>query len=311
MINNITKYRANGKLLLTGEYLVLKGAEALALPTKPGQEMTVQEIEKPGISWTSAVNGKSWFRADFEHENLAISSASDLEIAQKLQEILLNAKQLNPDFPQDNSLGYDVKTNLEFDRQWGLGSSSSLISVIADWVKCNPFELNKMVFKGSGYDIACAKAEAPILYQLQPDEYHVQQSSFNPPFADQLYFVWLNKKQDTLMEIGRFHKECYFQKPINQVNQLTQAIEETKSFSEFRTLLEEHENVVSKVIQTPKIKDTLFPDFNGTIKSLGAWGGDFVLVASELPEKAIVKYFNKKGFATVVRYEQLIKTLKN
>ena len=39
-------YRANGKLLLTGEYLVLKGALALALPTKLGQTMTVRHYEE-------------------------------------------------------------------------------------------------------------------------------------------------------------------------------------------------------------------------------------------------------------------------
>lgn len=37
-------FKSNGKLLLTGEYLVLDGAVALALPTKMGQIMTVEPL---------------------------------------------------------------------------------------------------------------------------------------------------------------------------------------------------------------------------------------------------------------------------
>ena len=35
---------------------------------------------------------------------------------------------------------------------------------------------------------------------------------------------------------------------------------------------------MSELLDTKTIKELLFPDFSGTIKSLGAWGGDFVLV---------------------------------
>ena len=37
-----TTYYSNGKLLITGEYLVLDGAEALALPTKFGQNLIIE-----------------------------------------------------------------------------------------------------------------------------------------------------------------------------------------------------------------------------------------------------------------------------
>jgi len=36
-------YRSNGKLLLTGEYVVLDGALSLALPTTLGQRLTVEK----------------------------------------------------------------------------------------------------------------------------------------------------------------------------------------------------------------------------------------------------------------------------
>ena len=39
-------FYSNGKLLLTGEYLVLNGAVALAIPTKFGQTLTIPASEK-------------------------------------------------------------------------------------------------------------------------------------------------------------------------------------------------------------------------------------------------------------------------
>ena len=41
----IQKFNSRGKFLLTGEYLVLKGASALALPLKLGQSLDVEELD--------------------------------------------------------------------------------------------------------------------------------------------------------------------------------------------------------------------------------------------------------------------------
>jgi hypothetical protein len=48
-----------------------------------------------------------------------------------------------------------------------------------------------------------------------------------------------------------------------------------------------------------------FSDFKGEIKSLGAWGGDFVMVISESDPTA---YFSEKGFTTVISYDEMILT---
>ena len=39
------KYKSNGKILLTSEYLVLDGAQALALPSKFSQSLEVKETK--------------------------------------------------------------------------------------------------------------------------------------------------------------------------------------------------------------------------------------------------------------------------
>jgi len=68
----------------------------------------------------------------------------------------------------------------------------------------------------------------------------------------------------------------------------------------------EHENIISELIDFEKVKSIYFSDYWGTVKSLGAWGGDFVLVTSDRSEKETKKYFNEKGFNVFLKYEDLI-----
>jgi hypothetical protein len=70
--------------------------------------------------------------------------------------------------------------------------------------------------------------------------------------------------------------------------------------------MEVHENIVANVLNLRKVKDLYFPDFPGTIKSLGAWGGDFVLVASDESPEMISAYFQQKGFPVILSYRDMI-----
>ena len=57
-------FYSRGKLLLSGEYLVLKGARALALPTKLGQTLSFEKKQSSQLIWKSLdKNGLSWFSA--------------------------------------------------------------------------------------------------------------------------------------------------------------------------------------------------------------------------------------------------------
>ena len=46
-----------------------------------------------------------------------------------------------------------------------------------------------------------------------------------------------------------------------------------------------------------------FPDFQGAIKSLGAWGGDFIMATGN---EQTPYYFKNKGFDVVLNYEEII-----
>lgn len=299
-------FYSNGKLLLTGEYVVLDGAIALALPTKLGQSLKVEFISESKIVWKSLDEKDSvWFEDEFLITDiLSNSSKSQNEVSHRLIQILQEARILNPKFLLE-ILGYNITSKLDFPKNWGLGTSSTLINNIANWANVNAFELLAKTFGGSGYDIACAQHDAPITYQLISKKPEVKEVAFNPSFKDKLYFVYLNKKQNSREGISHYKSNrSVISKEILAINDLTLKITDCQNLNEFQRLIDEHEQIISKIIKQKPIKELLFADFQGSIKSLGAWGGDFVLVVSkENPSE----YFKSKGFDTILSYRDLIK----
>ncbi|MBV1888579.1 MAG: GHMP kinase [Urechidicola sp.] len=306
------KFYSNGKLLLTGEYLVLDGAKSLAIPTKFGQDLVVQKIHEQNLIWESFDNQNNcWFQAEFRMSDLRIinetfdtaSENSKESIAQTLQKILLTAKEMNSVF-LNNEGGFIVKTNLTFPRDWGLGTSSTLINNIAQWAKANAFELLNNSFGGSGYDIACAQNNVPITFQLQNEKPLVETVNFNPSFSENLYFVHLNIKQDSKKAIQRYRENKEnIKEGIFGVSQLTDEIIVCNSLIDFEKMLFEHEQIISKIIKNKPIKEVLFNNYFGEVKSLGAWGGDFVLATGN---KNTPQYFKEKGFETVIPFNDMI-----
>ena len=288
---------AHGKLLLTAEYVVLDGALAIALPTQYGQEMHITPSEKEGIFFRSLTQeGTPWYEGQ-----LFVGDTNP--ITQTLERILSQAQRMQPNFLTDQSV--HVETRLDFPREWGVGSSSTLISMIAQWAEVDPYELLWNSFGGSGYDIACARASSPILYQLTEGKAKVYPIYYNPPFATSLFFVYLNKKQNSREGIALYQGLKKNKKPlVTQLSQLTEEIYRTHSLDTFSKLLSEHEVVLSSYLRLPTVKDSLFKDFSGTIKSLGAWGGDFVLAIGE--ESYIKEYFISKGMQTILPFAQMI-----
>jgi mevalonate kinase len=298
-------FYSNGKLLITGEYLVLDGAKALALPTKYGQYLTVSFGENEEIHWTSFDKDKSiWFQETISFsEIIKYKKTENQSVKSTLIEILHEAYLLNPEF-LNSSEGYRISTELTFPKFWGLGTSSTLINNIAQWLEINAFELLKNSFGGSGYDIACAQNDLPIFYQIIDGKPEVEIVNFNPAFSDNLYFVYLNQKQSSKSAIASYYKK---QKKLNavlpEINKITVEIADVTSLEKFQEVLQKHENIMSDVLEIPTVKNSLFSDFNGTVKSLGAWGGDFVLVVSNVNP---TDYFKTKGFETIISYSDMI-----
>ena len=301
------EFYSNGKLLITGEYLVLDGAKAFALPTKFGQNLIVEKGNNQEIKWTSFdSDGSIWLEETLSFEDISIKNISDTASSKRntLIEILHEGHLLNPDFIT-KSEGFHITTELTFPRNWGLGTSSTLINNIAQWLEIDAFVLLKNSFGGSGYDIACAQNDVPILYHLENGNPVVEKVTFEPEFTENLYFVYLDKKQSSKAAIAFYHnnKNRDLAQIIKQNDALTQQVLKAKKLQEFALNLEEHEAEMSNILEMHTIKESLFPDFNGVIKSLGAWGGDFVMaIAKENP----TDYFKKRGFKTIVSYKEMI-----
>lgn len=300
-----TSFYSNGKLLITSEYLVLDGAEALAIPTVFGQGLKVSKSESEGIYWTSKnEKGAIWFEAEFDNiPNLKIKSSTNQKVAETLLDILHTAKKLNPIFLSTGS-SLEVVTHMNFPREWGLGSSSTLINNIAQWAEVNAFELLKNSFRGSGYDIACAQSDSPLVYSNITKSPLIHKVKLKWPFTEELFFVYLNQKQDSKRAIAYYNKLSENKNAlISNANKLTEQFINCKTFSQFENLIERHENLISGLLKMPVIKDHLFSDFSGSLKSLGAWGGDFVLAT----RKEALTYFSEKGYKTIIPFNQMVK----
>lgn len=195
---------------------------------------------------------------------------------------------------------------LDFPNNWGLGSSSTLLCTMAQWAGIDAFDLSSQTFGGSGYDIACGLADTPIFYQLKKGKPTVTPALFNPIFKKNIYFVHLNKKQNSREGIARYRAKAQSGAiDISLFNDLTERICIADSLQDFENLLRVHEEKISHIVELPQVKDLYFTDYWGEVKSLGAWGGDFVLATSDKSEEATKDYFLKKGFPTVLSFEDM------
>ncbi len=298
-------YYSHGKLLLTAEYVVLDGANALAMPTKKGQYLSVQPIEISKIIWKSFDEQQNiWFETEFEIDLKKNRNNSKEEIT--LLNILQTAKKINPGFLKGKQ-GYLVCTRLTFNRQFGLGSSSTLIANIAQWAKVNPFELLQQSFGGSGYDIACANSNGALTYNRNNNKPVIKHLEFNLNFNNQVYFIYLNKKQDSKLGIQRYKNlnTTIKQEKIKAISSITQQLINCTTITGFNDLINQHEQIISTLIDTPTVQETLFKDYtNGCIKSLGAWGGDFIMVT--VKNKIDLAYFKANGYTTIISFKNMI-----
>jgi len=118
-------------------------------------------------------------------------------------------------------------------------------------------------------------------------------------------FIFLNKKQDTQKSVQNFlETDQSHSEGINQINEIVHEIENVKDITTFESLIERHEKIIANILQMPTIQNEKFPDYNnGVIKSLGSWGGDFVLATGD--EKS-VDYFEEKGFNIIRKISDLL-----
>ena len=293
-------FHSNGKLLISGEYLVLDGALSLALPCKFGQYLNFTEDSNGTLEWISKdMNDTIWFTAYFEAKTLKVLKTSNYNTVKWVKNIL---EFCNKNSLTNKSLQGKIECKLEFPNNWGLGSSSTLLNNLASLYEVNPYDLHFSTTNGSGYDIACAGSNSALTYQVIENIPEVKKMDWSPVFKDEILFIFLKKKQKSNLEVKRFKELKKDPDLISRISSITKEIIYSKTIEEFEHLLDEHEAITGQYIQSETVKSKYFSDYEGSVKSLGAWGGDFVLATRKNKN-----YFLDKGFDTILSFSEIIK----
>jgi mevalonate kinase len=296
------RFYSCGKLLLTGEYLVLRGARGLALPTSRGQSLAVSIEQQDSLTWTAFdEQSKPWYTGSFDLNTLAPLSTQPSAVDTALSQLLQTAQLLNPSF-LNPSRGAIVETRLDFPRDWGLGSSSTLVHNVAAWADVDPYQLLQQTMGGSGYDVMVAHFNSPIIFSRNETGPIVKQVAYQPLCQDEIWFVHLGRKQGSAQEITRFNDIKVAEVDIQHVSLLTDELLITHKRAEVERILTEHDLLLSRILAIPTASE-LFPKAPGYVKYLGAWGGDFMLATGKKEE---MQYFKELGLDTVLSYQEMI-----
>lgn len=291
-------YYAPGKILLVGEYAVTKGFEGLAVPVKTGQWMDVWEFNSPGNAEDRLIfnaldlHGSTWFSESFDIEFLKRNSANyadapstnastDSEDSHLLKVLTL----VSPNFWKPGK-SYRFETRLEFDRNSGLGSSSTFIELVCRYFKLDPFQVQDKVFGGSGYDVAIAAVQKPLIFWRTESDIHFRQWSLNPELTKDWKVVFLGNKVNSRTSTSQVNdmlddlaKDENYQM---QIQKIIEIVRDAKELMAVETGIEMYQMFLSQLLGlvTPYTFFGVKPLPRGVCKWLGAWGGDMLLVNS-------------------------------
>lgn len=297
----IRTFSASGKLLLFGEYLVLRGAKCFAMPLNAGQQLVLQQNEGKGIRWQCFEENKNcWLEVALSNE-LAIISSNSPEKAAIVQKLLQYIDEKQPDLVFEN---LDFKFKLSFNRQFGFGTSATFISLISQWSGVDPYELLAHSFGGSGYDIATATSGKPLIYSTEKKVERF--CNIHDSITKNLLFIYLGKKQTSSKEIALFNHKATTDDQIETMNSIVAQATECQEIFGWEKLMNESEQLLCSLLHYPMIKEDYFRDYPFAIKSLGAWGGDFIMATCRNIEEG-KRYFKYKGLKVSFTFAELIK----
>ena len=272
--------------MLAGEYLALYGLETFAFPVKFGQKLTVWQSESDGneLKWSS-INylRETWFTTEIDTDSVLEKTTDNATVSGRICELIQAAKDLNPNFMLKGR--YRVEMELEFDQAFGLGSSSTLVSLVAQWAKVDALVLQEKVFGGSGYDAAVSSVQKPLIYW---------RNDKNKP-------NWALWQMD--LEVSQNWFLCFPGVKVNSRRSLKEVKERLELISTDSFMMAQLDNILQQIksadtadamelsleiwqafiAQSLGLK-TAYQDLKieqmkgGLCKYLGAWGGDVFLV---------------------------------
>jgi mevalonate kinase len=195
---------------------------------------------------------------------------------------------------------YRIETKLDFDRVYGLGSSSTLITLMSKYLNLNALQLQFDVFGGSGYDAAVGMIKKPIVYWLTEDDSNWQFWEMKTELSENWEVVFLGKKMDSRKSIAEVQdalneiaEDEFYTAQFDHILKLTRYASDKLSME---ASLEMYQKLLSESIHldTPYVTLEILPVNGGLCKWLGAWGGDMILVNDVLLQAYPNKFENYK-----------------
>lgn len=291
--------------MLCGEYAVIIGVEALALPVSLGQWMYVWEFDSPGggdrLIWEAKEkDGSTWLNESFALPLEAMEAEAEKSSERdRSREVLHSMLSMVAEGFWKTGKSYRIETQLEFDRSSGLGSSSTMVANFARFAGLDAQKVQQKVLGGSGYDVAVAELGKGLVFWKNAEVANWDAWKLSADLTSKWKIVFLGKKQNSrnaladvkgkLMEI---EKDDFL---MHQLQQVCAAVKMAKQVPMLEAGLEMWQAILamSLGLETPYQHFKFQPSKGGLCKWLGAWGGDMLLindVFEESEREALKKY---------------------
>ena len=266
------------------------------MPTSFGQHLSVESHQGPEhVLWEALDHeNRQWFTAGFDHEGRVLHCSS-ADMAEKLQGFLA---------PVRNSNAWNapvrVQTKVDFPRLWGLGTSSTLCALLAQWAEIDALSYRKL-HGGSGYDLACAQASGAISYALVDGEPEVLPVQL-PEVLQSVVFVYRGAKQQTDSSLKLVGRKPFSAAQCEEITQLSEGFLQANSLNELESIIEQHELLIANHLGLERAIEGPFKGIRGQVKSLGGWGGDFVMLTRFEENR---QWLEANGFNAIIPFETM------
>lgn len=93
---------------------------------------------------------------------------------------------------------------------------------------------------------------------------------------------------------------------MSALNALIENYQTNPSRSQLLVSIDKSEQLIGEALNLPQVKTQLFSDFPGAVKSLGAWGGDFIMALASDSNFDTRGYFHENGYTTVYEAKDIL-----
>ncbi len=297
-------FYAPGKILLNGEYTVLVGFEGMALPVKCGQWLDSWVFNTPAAAIDTLYyqaldeNDQPWFQLSVSLDDL-LPSSDIISTDKPVAETFLKLLNLVPDGFFESGKSIRLVTRLEFNRNSGLGSSSTFVALMSQFFGLNAQWVQAELFGGSGYDVAIAQVQKPLVFWRNQQGVHFRPWKLSSSLTQQWHIVFWGDKVNSRNSsaavketLDQLSADTAYKMQLEKILSLTR---DAQDIPTLETSLEMMQMFLSQLLglETPYQSLGLKPVSQGLCKWLGAWGGDMLLVNKKILQEYPSIFKNK------------------